>query len=59
MNTTELDIKKACRMNKPANKNNAASVSSEQAIENLMKEVAMLKSRLDRSNFKMSKVSES
>lgn len=46
-------------MNKPANKNNAASVSSEQAIENLMKEVAMLKSRLDRSNFKMSKVSES
>lgn len=59
VNTTELDIKKACRMNKPANKNSAASVSSEQAIENLMKEVTMLKSRLDRSNFKMSKVSES
>lgn len=70
VNTTEMDIKKACRTYKPISKLNkhlgmtstdipshsgSFSISS---IESLNKEIEMLKSRLDRSNIKVSKVSE-
>ncbi|XP_076665230.1 regulator of G-protein signaling 7 isoform X3 [Andrena cerasifolii] len=72
VNTTELDIKKACRSYKPNSKSrkhlylgitssptlphSESSVSS--SIEVLCKEIETLKARLDRSNTKVSKVSE-
>ncbi|XP_014251590.1 regulator of G-protein signaling 7 [Cimex lectularius] len=61
VNTTELDIKKACRMNKPSTTSKGAQggSSNEQVIENLQKEISFLKTRLDRSNIKISKVAES
>jgi len=60
VNTTEVDIKKACRLNKPSGRSGGNSVvSTEQAIAALQKEIAFIKSRLDRSNIKMSKVAES
>ncbi|BES92842.1 Hypothetical protein NTJ_05651 [Nesidiocoris tenuis] len=58
VNTTELDIKKACRMNKPASNKSGPSTSTEQK-ENLQKDVITLRAKLDRSNIKMSKVAES
>ncbi|XP_022243616.1 regulator of G-protein signaling 7-like isoform X1 [Limulus polyphemus] len=73
VNTTEIDIKKACRMNKPfkSAKHMQCSVSggrispsvSESELANpseaLKTEIITLKSRLDRRNVKISKVSES
>lgn len=79
VNTTELDIKKACRMNKPpaavkvggegggggggsmaATGSSAASNQDTIAtVDALKKEIATLKQRLDRRNFKVSKVAES
>lgn len=72
MNTTELDIKKACRTYKPISRSNKhlqlglgstqISPHSESyavfSVEALNKEIEMLKSRLDRTNIKVSKVSE-
>ncbi|XP_076634080.1 regulator of G-protein signaling 7 [Colletes latitarsis] len=72
VNTTELDIKKACRNYKPipeANKNvqigtNAGKIPSHSksdavsSLEILRKEIDMLNTRLDRPNTKVSKVSE-
>ncbi|CAK9810827.1 Regulator of G-protein signaling 7 [Anthophora quadrimaculata] len=72
VNTTELDIKKACRTYKPISKPcthvqlgiTSTNVSSNSesctvsSIEALNKEIEMLKARLDRSNTKISKVSE-
>ncbi|XP_043251998.1 regulator of G-protein signaling 7 isoform X2 [Colletes gigas] len=72
VNTTELDIKKACRNYKPipeANKNvqigaNAGKIPSHSksnivsSLEILHKEIEMLNTRLDRPNTKVSKVSE-
>lgn len=56
VNTTEMDIKKACRMNKhPSGKASGSGLS----LEVLQRELAFLKTRLDRSNIKMSKVAES
>ncbi|KAL1131608.1 hypothetical protein AAG570_011222 [Ranatra chinensis] len=51
VNTTELDMKKACRMLKPS--------KSSATTNALRKEITFLKSRLDRSNFKTSKAAES
>ncbi|XP_054271547.1 regulator of G-protein signaling 7 isoform X2 [Macrosteles quadrilineatus] len=62
VNTTELDIKKACRMNKivPARPGETtANAQTTATVEALNKEITMLKSRLDRRNFKISKVAES
>ncbi|XP_076306259.1 regulator of G-protein signaling 7-like isoform X2 [Tachypleus tridentatus] len=67
VNTTELDIKKACRMNKPMRgaKTSGGKVSPmteadiAQSTEALQKEITTLKSRLDRRNVKISKVAES
>lgn len=65
VNTTELDIKKACRMNKPkCGKNKTAptitetSRTQEEQIEALKKQIKMLKQRLERRNIKISKVAE-
>ncbi|KAG6802651.1 regulator of G-protein signaling 7 [Apis mellifera caucasica] len=72
VNTTEMDIKKACRTYKPFPKlskhlqlemantdipshSESYTVSS---LETLNKEIEILKARLDRSNIKVSKVSE-
>ncbi|XP_075227494.1 regulator of G-protein signaling 7 isoform X2 [Lycorma delicatula] len=68
VNTTELDIKKACRMNKPVKSGEGMTATSGPssgasdtgaAIQALKKEIANLKQRLDRRNFKVSKVAES
>ncbi|KAG7208741.1 hypothetical protein KM043_014937 [Ampulex compressa] len=72
VNTTELDIKKACRSHKPIIKpskhlqlgvaGGRISPHSESyimsSLEVLQKEVEMLKDRLDRPNIKVSKVAE-
>ncbi|XP_076397050.1 regulator of G-protein signaling 7 isoform X1 [Megachile rotundata] len=72
VNTTELDIKKACRTYKPisrSNKHLQLGISGSQisphsesyamsSVDVLNKEIEMLKSRLDRTNIKVSKVSE-
>ncbi|XP_014289627.1 regulator of G-protein signaling 7 isoform X2 [Halyomorpha halys] len=56
VNTTEMDIKKACRMNKhPSGKASGSGLS----LEVLQRELALLKTRLERSNIKISKVAES
>uniref|UniRef100_A0A1B6DTC2 Regulator of G-protein signaling 7 n=2 Tax=Clastoptera arizonana TaxID=38151 RepID=A0A1B6DTC2_9HEMI len=66
VNTTELDIKKACRMNKcvplrvnggegPTSNSNSNTTST---VEIINKEINVLKQRLDRRNFKISKVAE-
>ncbi|KAL0276369.1 UNVERIFIED_CONTAM: hypothetical protein PYX00_003958 [Menopon gallinae] len=52
VNTTETDIKKACRKT-------AKAENSQTCLENLKKQIDSLKDRLDRRNFKMSKVAES
>ncbi|XP_022248545.1 regulator of G-protein signaling 7-like, partial [Limulus polyphemus] len=67
VNTTELDIKKACHMKKPMRsaKSTGCKVSPmteadiAQSTEVLQKEITTLKSRLDRRNVKISKVAES
>jgi len=56
VNTTEVDIKKACRMNKSCA---PLPQSSGCTVEALHKEISLLKSRCDRRNFKISKVAES
>lgn len=65
VNTTEVDIKKACRMNKPKNgtskiQQNAttANRNPEDQVELLRKQIANLKQRLERRNIKVSKVAE-
>lgn len=72
VNTTEIDIKKACRMNKPiksakhmqcAVPGGRISPSVSEAdlgnpVESTKKEIETLKSRLDRRNVKVSKVAE-
>ncbi|XP_015191300.1 PREDICTED: regulator of G-protein signaling 7 isoform X2 [Polistes dominula] len=69
VNTTELDIKKECRSQKPNFRSSKylkhgekASPHSESylaaSIESLQKEIDMLKDRLDRRNIKVSKVAE-
>lgn len=66
VNTTELDIKKACRMNKAAptrscgvdGQSHKDQSSSNASVEALNKEITFLKQRLDRRNFKISKVAE-
>lgn len=69
VNTTEHDIKKACRMNKTTRRakevisgskaNPMSEADIERSTEALRKEIASLKSRLDRRNVKISKVGES
>ncbi|XP_076243706.1 regulator of G-protein signaling 7 isoform X2 [Calliopsis andreniformis] len=72
VNTTELDIKKACRSNRPISESHKnlylgipsshtlpnAETHTVPSIEILSKEIELLKTRLDRSNTKVSKVSE-
>lgn len=71
MNTTEIDIKKACQMNKPAlgYKNthiigpprlspSTSDVGNKLNIDNVKKQITVLKSRLERRNIKVSKVAE-
>lgn len=70
VNTTEMDIKKACRTYKPISKlgkhlgMTSTDVPSHSesflmsSVESLNKEIEILKARLDRSNIKVSKVSE-
>lgn len=72
VNTTELDVKKACRSHKPTLRSiehlelgiagGKISPQSESyitfMIESLEKEIDMLKDRLDRRNIKVSKVAE-
>ncbi|GAB6032314.1 Regulator of G-protein signaling 7 [Chamberlinius hualienensis] len=73
VNTTEIDIKKACRMNKPIKSSKhmqcaisggriSPSVSQEDLSDptlGIHKEIEGLKQKLDRRNVKISKVSES
>ncbi|GLG96123.1 RGS7_0 protein [Gryllus bimaculatus] len=72
VNTTEIDIKKACRMNKPLKSSRhlhlgvaggRISPSTSDAeiatpLEQMKRHIAMLKQRLDRRNIKVSKVAE-
>lgn len=73
VNTTESDIKKACRSNKPvlkASKHLQLGVGGgrispthtdsklSSSIETVQNEIKMLKQRLDRRNIKVSKVAE-
>ncbi|XP_076062555.1 regulator of G-protein signaling 7-like isoform X2 [Oratosquilla oratoria] len=72
VNTTEIDIKKACRMNKPIKSTRhlahavaggriSPSVSEADLtnpIETLEQEVDILKQKIDRANFKVSKAAE-
>lgn len=71
VNTTEIDIKKACQMNKPAQgfKNthiigpprlspSTSDVKNKASTDNLKKQITVLKSRLERRNIKVSKVAE-
>lgn len=73
VNTTEIDIKKACQMNKPAtgiirnlnpapcdprNSPSTSAMVRKATSENLRKQISLLKTRLDRSNIKVSKVAE-
>lgn len=73
VNTTEIDIKKACRMNKPIKSNRHMQLGvaggrispsvSENDLTNpmntLQREVEMLRKRLERSSMKVSKVADS
>ncbi|XP_066999200.1 regulator of G-protein signaling 7 [Anabrus simplex] len=72
VNTTEIDIKKACRMNKPLKSSRhlqlgvaggRISPSTSEAdlgtpLDHLKRHIKMLKQRLDRRNIKVSKVAE-
>lgn len=74
MNTTEVDIKKACRVNKPLRsvRHLQASVAGgrvspsttepdiqKAALQQLKARVIYLRARLERRNIKLSKVAES
>ncbi|CAH1153550.1 unnamed protein product [Phaedon cochleariae] len=72
VNTTEIDIKKACQMNKPIHgvkQSNMAPpkispstsglVPPKKSVEQLKKQIIMLKIRIDRRNIKISKAAES
>lgn len=73
VNTTEIDIKKACRMNKPMKSTKhlqlglaggriSPSVSEADLtspVETLKHDIDLLKTRVDRCNFKVSKAAES
>ncbi|XP_028969183.1 regulator of G-protein signaling 7 [Galendromus occidentalis] len=61
VNTTEVDVKKACRMNKnkPTTSGETASSSSATPMESLKAEAETLRARLDRVTVKSSKVAES
>ncbi|KAK4288652.1 hypothetical protein Pmani_038329 [Petrolisthes manimaculis] len=73
VNTTEIDIKKACRMNKPIKSTKhlqlglaggriSPSVSEADLtspVETLKHDIDLLKTRVDRCNFKVSKAAES
>lgn len=73
VNTTELDIKKACRTNKPMVKASRhlqlgvaggrispthADADITPSSESIQREIDTLKQRLDRRNIKVSKVAE-
>ncbi|XP_017771922.1 PREDICTED: regulator of G-protein signaling 7 isoform X2 [Nicrophorus vespilloides] len=65
VNTTEIDIKKACQINKPIHGVKLVpklSPSSTELgiklVENLKKQVGLMRIRLDRRNIKVSKVAE-
>ncbi|XP_049783624.1 regulator of G-protein signaling 7 isoform X2 [Schistocerca cancellata] len=72
VNTTEIDIKKACRMNKPLKSSkhlqlgvaggriSPSTLETDLAtpVEHLKRHIAMLRKRLDRRNIKVSKVAE-
>ncbi|CAG9759989.1 unnamed protein product [Ceutorhynchus assimilis] len=71
VNTTEVDIKKACQMNKPMKglKNlqigapklspSTSGLHPKVTVESLRKQVTLLKSQLERRNIKVSKAAES
>ena len=73
VNTTEIDIKKACRMNKPmkslkyravgvAGGRISPSVSEADVtcpMETVKQEITILRTKIDRCNFKVSKAAES
>jgi regulator of G-protein signaling len=72
VNTTEVDIKKACRVNKPFKSSrhlqlgvaggrispSASETDLASPTEAIKRHIAMLKQRLDRRNIKISKVAE-
>lgn len=72
VNTTEIDIKKACRMNKPLKSSrhlhigvaggrispSTSDVEIATPLEQMKRHISMLKQRLDRRNIKVSKVAE-
>jgi len=66
VNTTEMDIKKVCRMNRPrhgssdAGQSKDAVTSKEKSLnlEELSKQIKSLKYKLDRHSIKISKVAE-
>jgi regulator of G-protein signaling len=72
VNTTEVDIKKACRVNKPLKSSrhlqpgvaggcispSASETDLASPTEAIKRYIAMLKQRLDRRNIKVSKVAE-
>ncbi|XP_045482456.1 regulator of G-protein signaling 7 isoform X1 [Harmonia axyridis] len=71
VNTTEIDIKKACQMNKPIHGVKSMTVDSRKmlpstsgiessaSVDILKKQVELLRARLDRRNIKVSKAAES
>ncbi|XP_042874072.1 regulator of G-protein signaling 7-like [Penaeus japonicus] len=73
VNTTEIDIKKACRMNKPIKSTKhlalglaggriSPSVSEADLLtpmDSIKQDIDLLKTRIDRCNFKVSKAAES
>lgn len=68
VNTTEIDIKKACQSNKPLHNKNmpigpclspsTSSSNNKLSIDILKKQIELLKQRLERRNIKVSKVAE-
>lgn len=61
VNTTEIDIKKACQTNKPVQNKNCLSPSTSTAntrvsVDILRKQTELLRLRLERRNIKVSKV---
>lgn len=72
VNTTEIDIKKACRMNKPMRNNkflqpgvtgtrispSTSELETVNPIDIIKKQITLLESRLERRNIKVSKVAE-
>lgn len=69
MNTTEIDIKKACQMNKPSvgaktthigsrMSPSTSGINTKGPFDLLERQIVLLKSRLERRNIKVSKVAE-